>query len=273
MKLILKKIYLFIKKIKRDIDDYAVPDNFKYNVDIDSNIVNIEIPMNIKRIRLDIGLSHNAPNSAEWLKDEVDLQVIGVEANVYNIHQILKKGNWSNSSKKVKPFKTKNLSLLYCALDDVHKPTYSKFYNIRGDSGTSSLLQPTKVLLDSYSYSVKSITLVPTISLDMLMNNVPWERFEYIELCKIDTQGKDLDILKSAKNYLNKIALILAEVDTFGQYNGAASRDDIYKFMEKSNFDRIKTIRDLDNQVADVLFLNRNFINNEYVNNLINKIL
>jgi len=45
-------------------------------------------PNNIKRIRLDIGLSTSAPHSCEWLLEHNDVGIIGIEANPLCVKQL-----------------------------------------------------------------------------------------------------------------------------------------------------------------------------------------
>jgi hypothetical protein len=48
----------------------------------------IKVPGWAKRIKLDIGLSVNAPNSEVWINKNDDLCVFGFEPNPYNISHI-----------------------------------------------------------------------------------------------------------------------------------------------------------------------------------------
>jgi hypothetical protein len=49
----------------------------------------IKIPDWCEKIRIDVGLSHNAPNSQNWLESIDNLLVIGVEPNKSSIKVIL----------------------------------------------------------------------------------------------------------------------------------------------------------------------------------------
>jgi hypothetical protein len=53
-----------------------------------------KIPLNKKRVKIDIGLSYNAPQSQVWFKndnDDDDLYIFGFEPNPYNVKSILNK--------------------------------------------------------------------------------------------------------------------------------------------------------------------------------------
>lgn len=259
-----KPFVKIIRDINRSIDDEKVPVNFSHNVKItDKNIceLKIDFPPRARSLRIDVGLSHNAPNSAKWLLDRSDLFVIGIEANKYNAYKLITAGMWSKNNPEliIRPYKSDNFCILYCAIDNVEMPCNSQFYHMKGDAGTSSLLEPTDRLLKDHGYSVKDVSDVPTIPLSTILEIIPWKVFDYIEVLKVDTQGKDLDVLKSAKQYLDKIALISVEVDTFGQYHGAAKKEDIYEFMKNSNFYPAKVLSNVENEVVDILFANRKF--------------
>lgn len=264
LKNLFSKIGRLAFNIRESIYDCFMPADFFHNLTISNDgIANIEIKIDTKTkiLMLDIGLSHNAPNSAEFLSKFDDFQVIGVEANKYNVRRLLKFGIWSrnNPNRYVAPFKSCRFSLLFGALDNVSAPTYSNFYNMKGDAGTSSLLKPTNVLYDRFGYKLKKISRVPTISLECMLDAIPWHQFTHILFCKVDTQGKDLDILKSAGSYLEKIAFISVEVSTFGQYEKSFSELELYEFMRKSGFYELKVLAKVDNYPVDVLFVNKNY--------------
>ncbi len=50
----------------------------------------IDIPLNIKRVKLDIGLSYSAPMSQHWLSHEDDLLVFGFEPDLTSVSTIKK---------------------------------------------------------------------------------------------------------------------------------------------------------------------------------------
>ena len=173
----------------------------------------IKIPSHIKKIRFDIGLSYCAPNSALWLNND-DVFVIGVEANKFCIETIKTKGLYCQQKGVKITYPNENFMLINCALDDVEDVVMKKFYHMEGDPGTSSLLDPTKNL----RYGVKEVSDVVTIPFSYLLDKLSFENFDYIEMVKIDTQGKDLDIIKSAKGFLENIVYLNAEINTFEYY-------------------------------------------------------
>jgi hypothetical protein len=57
-----------------------------------------------------------------------------------------------------------------------------------------------------------------------------------IELIKIDTQGKDLDIVKGLNEHVERVQYIDMEDDSRYQYENASSRDEMIQYMQSKNF-------------------------------------
>ena len=100
----------------------------------------------------------------------------------------------------------------------------------------------------------------------MFFDNFPWERFEYIDYIKIDAQGSDLNILKSAGKYLQeRVVYVTAEPD--GKfYDGAeeCNINNITNYMLSQNFIKINH-----KSTIDPTFVNKKFIElakNIYIN-------
>jgi hypothetical protein len=107
---------------------------------------------------------------------------------------------------------------------------------------------------------VKSITEVTTTSFYNLLQSIDYNRFEYVELVKIDTQGKDLDIIKSAGEYLDKIVFLNCEVNTFNHYEGNFKPDEINQFLQSKNFIKLHDNSYVANQVVDSTYINKKFL-------------
>jgi FkbM family methyltransferase len=82
---------------------------------------------------------------------------------------------------------------------------------------------------------VNSIVTVPTIRLDTFMDMLGIDRVDYL---KIDTQGMDLAVVRSAGDRLADIGKITLEVDIKPTrlYSGAASKEEIVAFLTKAGF-------------------------------------
>ena len=140
-----------------------------------------------------------------------------------------------------------------CALSNVTEPTTMKFYVSQDDCGTSSLYPNNEQHLGK----IKEVINVPVYSLKMFFDGFPWERFNYIDYIKIDAQGSDLNILKSAENYLQeRVVFVTAEGDGH-QYIGANECNDenIIEYMKSQNFIHINHAN-----THDPTFINKNYI-------------
>ena len=217
-----------------------------------------DIPSHIKSLRFDIGLSWNAPNSGMWLKNDNTIFVIGVEANKYAAESIMQNGFVIQQENLQIPFYTQaqNYALLNVALDNVDSQTTKPFYHMKGDVGVSSLLKPTEAL----GYEVLEMGDVDVLPLFMLMDKIDWDRFEYIELVKIDTQGKDLDIIKSAKSYLDKIVFLNCEINTFNHYENNIAPSEYHTYLESMGFEKVLDNSIVDGEVVDVTYINKKYI-------------
>lgn len=241
----------------------GIDKDFRHNVIISDDgglVVNMRLPYEYVRIRIDIGLSHNAPNSLNWLNKSKDLLVVGIEANKYNIRELNRKINneWNDGKNNA----AERFTLLYCAIDNSPTPTYAEFNHVTGDSGTSSLLSPTTELLEKNLYKVRETSMVPIVPLHEILSIVDWDRFGYVEVCKVDTQGKDLDVLKSAKDFIKKIAIVIAEVNTWGQYENAGTENEITTYMIENGFVIKKYIYDQYGGASDIIYVNMKYESN-----------
>jgi len=206
-----------------------------------------KIPDDVEKIRFDIGTSIDAQNSALWLARHKDLFVLGIEPNKDSIKELHQRTyppshhrivSLDENKIKLDRFGLRDIAehfkLLTCALDSVDEPCYSTFYMTdERNYGCSSLLKPTEKLK---SVDVKGVDQVAVMSFAEVLSHVPWDRFPTIDIVKIDAQGKDLDILKSAGDYLEKVKVVHVETTTWGCYNGACETNEIREFMKKNDF-------------------------------------
>ncbi len=198
------------------------------------------IPEKCTHVKLDIGLSWNAPQSGSWLRKEPKLMVFGFEPNPESVERI-KKGNHPKKNYSVKslPLEKKyidegRMHIIPVALNNVGTKKNTDFYINSDDCGTSSLYNHDEKELGL----IKKVIKVPVVSLKMFFDTFPWDRFEYIDYIKIDAQGSDLNILKGAGDYLKeKVVYVTAEAGGY-QYFGAhdCNRKNIKKYMISQNF-------------------------------------
>jgi FkbM family methyltransferase len=82
---------------------------------------------------------------------------------------------------------------------------------------------------------VNSVARVPTVRLDTLMGLMGIGSVDFL---KVDTQGMDLAVVKSAGSRLRDIKKIVLEVSVTPMplYSGAASREEVVTFLEGAGF-------------------------------------
>jgi FkbM family methyltransferase len=217
---------------------------------------NVLIGQSINRVKIDVGLSYNAPQSQVWLEKQNDLVVFGFEPNPEAIKIISQKNIQKKHPNHGTPVADEYIGtrffLFPVALADVENPEVMDFYSMENDCGTSSLLKPINSL-----GTIKSKVKVPVYSLKHFFDLFSWERFEYIEYLKIDAQGFDYNILKSAKNYLKeKVVFITAEPES-RQYENADNNnvENITKYLQEQNFLRINH-----ENTSDPTYVNKKYL-------------
>jgi FkbM family methyltransferase len=167
------------------------------------------IPKNISHIKIDIGLGMNNIHSKDWLKYEKNLHVFMFDPNIDSV-------NSSLQNMKVIHNIINNNNNSFCiipvALSNVVEETRLDFYSMLKDGGTSSLYKPINI---SGLGPIKNKIVVPVFALKHFFDLFPWDKFEYIEYIKIDAQGADFDIIKSAGDYLSeRVVFITAEPES-----------------------------------------------------------
>ncbi len=87
---------------------------------------------------------------------------------------------------------------------------------------------------------VESVVTVPTIRLDTFMNLVGIKEIDFL---KVDSQGMDLAVIRSAGNRLQNIKKIKLEVWVSAQplYSGAPRKDEVVSFLNERGFDLTAT--------------------------------
>lgn len=185
-----------------------------------------DIPENIKRLGIDIGLSYDAPNSQSWLSQYDDMFVIGFEPVPANCESVL------NS------FQSDRFHLYPYAVSD--KNEKRKFNvtkhseSIEKDKGQSSFYSPQ----DWSPFSIDETIEVNCIALTSLLELIDWERFEKIDIVKVDAQGHDFEIIRPLVPYFDRISVVKLEVTTNGLYKDTPNTNpsEISKFMNNNGY-------------------------------------
>lgn len=216
----------------------------------------IEIPSDIKHIKLDIGLSYSAPMSQYWLTHEDNLLIFGFEPNPLCVTSILQGATKKAESHGVpleKKFIGKNFFLIPCALG-LSSNNIMKFYITANDWGCSSIFFPK-------DFPIQSITHVSMFTLSDFFDLFPFDTHPVIDYIKIDAQGSDLNIVKSAGHYLTeRVIYITLEAENSQYQNTLNSEQDIEKYMSSVGF-----IRHISSSTSDPTYFNSRY--SEYIKN------
>ena len=215
----------------------------------------IKLKENIKRVRLDVGTSSTAPNSAFWLSKYTDMAVFAFEPNPFNA-ECVRNGTdvYPNDYKLVqnKGIITKDNTIIATfeenrnqfeifevAVDNVNTPTKKTFYcTSELNTGCSSLHKPIDERLNGVVTDREvEVTAIP---LKQFFENFNWEKIPFIEFLKTDTQSNDLNVIKSCGEYLKKICFVQSEYYAHSAYEGELSQSESFnnfnKYMIESGF-------------------------------------
>lgn len=199
----------------------------------------IIVPENFTKVKIDVGLSINAPHPELWLSSDKsgDLCVFGFEPNTYSI-EFIKKG----VEKNIHPIHldpsriNKTFFIFNTALSDGN-PRYAEFYCTEGDPGTSSLFKPR---WDTYRHVVHDNINVPVITLKHFFDVFPWDRIPYIEQLKTDTQGSDFEVIKGCGDYLSeKVVYLDVEPTTKDEYDKECDPQAFHEYVLGCGFECI----------------------------------
>ena len=204
-----------------------------------------------KKIRIDVGCAATAPNSALWILADPEIQIFAFEPDLRSVN-ILKEGKVTNQyldkprvieskriiyfkNKIIKRFNKKNFKLYSYGIDNVLLPKNKVFYHVaKKNYGCSSLIKPITKKLRIKTDFKKKVKVYP-LSYFMKKNNL-----NIVEMLKTDTQGNDLNVLKSAGLYIKNIIFIQSEYWTSQDYEGEkdkkTSRNQIIEYMRSKNF-------------------------------------
>jgi len=124
----------------------------------------------------------------------------------------------------------------------------------------SSLLPFDRGVLDSWvsdvELEVEGDIVVPTIRLETFMN---WLKIPQIDYLKIDTQGSDFAVIKSAGERLRDIRKIQLEVAVTPSqlYVGAASKAEVVDYLEQAGFALVEVESQSHDQEENLTFVRR----------------
>jgi len=133
-------------------------------------------------------------------------------------------------------------------------------FHINAFDMSSSLLPTNAEALQTWvgveALKVESVVAVPTIRLDTFMNLIGIKTVDFL---KIDTQGMDLAVLRSAGSRLSDIARITLEVEVapVHYYVGAPSKDEVLGFLSDAGFALVEVESQTHGQEENLTFIRK----------------
>jgi FkbM family methyltransferase len=189
----------------KELDPPKPPEFYIYKSGAKVGMSKILVPDFVSSIKIDVGLSGNAPQSKMWIDANPNTLVFGFEPLSMNIKMISEAtSTWPI---KLDPRNIgRNIYIIPVALSSKTLGHKLKMKITDEESGSSSLLDSTYLLQSTWEY-------VPVFKLDDFIDFIDLERFKFVEYLKIDAQGMDFEVIRGAKKYLSKICFITAEMD------------------------------------------------------------
>ena len=225
----------------------------------------IDIPDWVTNIKIDIGLSFDAPHSQKWIDNNENLIVFGFEPNLEwvnfltspedrrdrtfkDYHTYTKQMEYSNINKK--------MFVVPVALSDNIEPTKMDLYIPSVSGGCGSLLMPSP----TFGNVIKQYS-VPVFNLSNFFELLPLDNIKFIDYIKIDVQGMDINVIKGAGKYLSEKVVYLTAEPEIDQYCGTENNSSelITKYIEEIGFERV-----YHPGTKDPTFLNKKFKHLQY---------
>lgn len=184
--------------------------NFRHSLDLLQGILPdiFESSFTWGNVKVDIGMSFNAPMTINWLSHEEGLVVLGFEPDKRNFSKIANLSCSTFFSDDLIILKIQeNIAIIFrMALSSDQSVRWRRLYQTIIDSGGSSLHKPL-----AFEYAEQK-ELVETWNLDSILRCQPFNSIDLIHHIKIDTQGHDLQVCLGALDALERTLVLTAEV-------------------------------------------------------------
>lgn len=219
----------------------------KDDLDIDFDYINQKLKSGLK-LRIDVGLSCDMGRSRRWINFIDDVFVIGIEPHPENCSAL--------KDLLVDTRGGDRFYLIEAAIDNVEESTTKEFYGFGWDvwpnnPGCSSLLKPK----GRFQNSTENVYNVEVISLKYILDNID---YDVVEVLKTDTQGNDLNVIKSLGDHIKNVVFIDSEYDESDDYENANTGDELDQYLLENNFKKYQMIlqptRDM--MVEDTRYVN-----------------
>jgi FkbM family methyltransferase len=188
----------------------------------------IVLPEYCRSVRLDVGLSVNAPQSATWISRDSTLHVFGFEP-VNENRKMIHKGDAPWPVNLNPELIGKRINIIPCALMEKSISEGLDIFVTKNDPGCSSLLKPK-------TFEVDYVERISVGTLNEFLEHFPFDVVQYISHLKIDVQGADIQVLEGGLKFLDRIMSITAEVDTIEYEKTRNSRHAINKMLKPYGF-------------------------------------
>jgi FkbM family methyltransferase len=192
----------------------------------------IVLPEYCRSVRLDVGLSVNAPQSSVWISRDPTLHVFGFEPVSENRKTIFR-GDAPWPVNLDPELIGKRINIIPCALMEKSRKDGLDIYVTKKDPGCSSLLKPKSFEID-YTERVEVATL------NDFLKYFPFDVVTYISHLKIDVQGADIQVLEGSLRFLDRIMSITSEVDTIEYEKTRNSTRALTKMLKPYGFVLLK---------------------------------
>ena len=185
----------------------------------------LNFPACVTRVKIDVGLSHDAVQSFQWLQNDPSVGVVGIEPLSQNVSEVRRLINATLPEQSIR----ERFLILPIALG---RETGTRvIYVTQDDAGSSSFFQPKL-------HGVSHQELVPVFRLEDVLQLINPLDFPRIDFIKTDCQGADLEILKSGSNQLERVAVVTAEAEDDAYVGTENSEESLDTYMMSLDFIR-----------------------------------
>jgi FkbM family methyltransferase len=223
----------------------------------------IVIPDWVTSIKIDVGIAYDAPHTQNWLDADPGTIVFCFEANprwIKYLNTPPKDRNYNFKdyvpARPGTPYKElefdnigRRCFIFPVALHNVSEPTTMDFYVTDVSEGCCSLLKPTA----DFS-AISQVAKVPVFSLSDFFKLLPDDKI--VDFVKIDVQGVDLQVIKSAGQYISdRVVYVTAEPETATYENASDNTpENMTAYLATCDFVRVGH-----RNTRDPTFLNKKF--------------